>query len=782
MSDTDHGKVQSHPQGTDMSDNRGRIWQKFRHKIRRPRTEPTKRALSKDWLVMMGWHFRTFTPCFITGAILWLNISDYAIGREIGAGSSATDVVLGVATGCAKIHEILMVLGLLNIARQAIQRGLTQGGILLGLLGAEKSLQNVVFVFKPEFRAALKYGFSGRGPQTKKIRQIVAVMFVVCSLCTVVGPASYVMMVPKLGLFEGKQLELNGTVYTFGSRCYPYIMINPALAVQNMDPYKGTEPSGLSSRDEYASPNNNMTHRYKNWGYPVTVNTKWPSKERYITGNWTGETNFTTTLLQDSIAINRTIEEEYRAPKKLAQSPAQAVTDITALSLKPVCRERERRRRQPDTNSTDFTFRSVGSNHIDGSDIDSRRLLLLYKLDGQTGLGADISTINITKIWITEGSMEKANSNFTDTILVVLQHDANDSLIVCSNEATMRNTKAISTAVSFDPDPSDFKNSEEHRDYFLSQNNGSPPRKVLYHKEWLDYIHSYNLTYGDDIYVNGPTAPRSILKPPQNTDLSLWAEGCAQINWSNYTSPDPARFELAIGGAFLSVISRISPSDTQYTSLYDVNLMINRSQSSMNTIDYIFREVHYPPELMIERETECQYNTTVITISHNAYGYKWKSISKILSMVALLLHVIIAIVGSLWQSRKGGGVIQAWGTVAEYGTLCLGTNPDNALLGNACAGITSNTTLQTLVGVRETYASIGNERGSKHLELMVLSKEAEAGNNLRIGTGRYGVSESKIKEVFGVTPVSSPGPVAPSPPPTSGSPPHDVDAVLTSRQ
>lgn len=101
--------------------------------------------------------------------------------------------------------------------------------------------------------------------------------------------------------------------------------------------------------------------------------------------------------------------------------------------------------------------------------------------------------------------MERTNNNFTDTILVVLANDAsNDSLIVCSNEATMRNTKAISTAVRFDP--SEFRNSSDHRDYFLSQNSSSPPQKVLYHKEWLDYIHNYTGAYDNYIYANDSTA------------------------------------------------------------------------------------------------------------------------------------------------------------------------------------------------------------------------------------------------------------------------------------
>lgn len=76
---------------------------------------------------------------------------------------------------CAKLHEILIVAGLLSIVRQAIQRGLTQGGMLLGLLGDEKSLQTVLFICSQEFRPAFRYGFS-EGPRSlkMKIRRIVS--------------------------------------------------------------------------------------------------------------------------------------------------------------------------------------------------------------------------------------------------------------------------------------------------------------------------------------------------------------------------------------------------------------------------------------------------------------------------------------------------------------------------------------------------------------------------------------------------------------------------------
>lgn len=96
------------------------------------------------------------------------------------------------------------------------------------------------------------------------------------------------------------------------------------------------------------------------------------------------------------------------------------------------------------------------------------------------------------------------------------------------------------------------------------------------------------------------------------------------------------------------------------------------------------------------------------------------------------------------------------GTVAEYGTLCLGTNPDKALLENTCAGIKSKATLQTLVGVRETSAS----GGSKHLELTILPMNHGQGEEKMVNTYKYGASRGELKEI--VTPVPSPLPFSSS--------------------
>lgn len=72
---------------------------------------------------------------------------------------------------------------------------------------------------------------------------------------------------------------------------------------------------------------------------------------------------------------------------KYEGSPTQIVTDITEISLKTVCRRRERRVRRPDTNLTDFFPKPVGQDPNYGPEIHSSRLLLLHELNGKRSWG-----------------------------------------------------------------------------------------------------------------------------------------------------------------------------------------------------------------------------------------------------------------------------------------------------------------------------------------------------------------------------------------------------------
>ncbi|KAH8145953.1 uncharacterized protein LAJ45_10095 [Morchella importuna] len=723
MSNINHEGAQLHQREPDVPNRgSGRILQRLWDKMHSPRTEPTKKALSRGWWVRIRWHFWTLTPCLITGVLLWLNLSNFSTGREIAIGRrnpEVTSFVLGVVAGCAKAHEIIMVVGLLNIARQAIQRGLTQGGTLLGLLGAEKSLSTVLFISSLEFRAAWKYGFS-EGPRKLKIkiRKIVVVIVVVCCLCTVVGPATYVLMVPRLNWFDDKPLAWNHPNYTYGiyPRCCPYILINPSLVYSNLtdttedtrgDLYTFGTPEfpnynywqavpTFDLRDGTPYTNNNTNpenrtmshvHHYMNLGLPVTVNTTWSpgrsldARERKAKNG----TIFSTAWIFDIDLATYALKSLYQPAPKYALAPLRLIADMTGIWSETTCRRRISKT-VPGSNSS-FSFESVTSGSIGGSEVPSSRLILLYDKKNITYMGSHEADVNISKIWITEGWVEGDRSDFTNKLMVVLQDDnSTGTVIVCSNVVTLRSVKATSATTPFDANELD--GSSGSLNYFPVGNPSSTTteRKLLYHKEWLDSINSVRPGNGqgdDDIrqYPNWTVPPaREPLEPTQNSALQLWAEWIAQLKWSNYSDPDPTLLELGVGGAFISVISRLYPSNTQYSPVI---------------------QDHYGDD--------------------GEFSNSFKSGGP---PDALMAEPMIEFLGSLWQLRRGGTIIKAWGTVAEYGTLCLGTSPERAPLENACAGIKSGTTLQTLVGIREID---GAGAGSGvNLELTVLPPEPEA--------------------------------------------------------
>ncbi|KAI5838884.1 hypothetical protein DFP73DRAFT_616320 [Morchella snyderi] len=778
MNNGEHGSGQSQPLDVYVP-NRGGIRQWLRDKIIcGPSAEPAKKALSKSWGVIICWHFWTFTPCLVTGVLLWLNISNFSIGREIGAARrdpEVTSFVLGVTAVCAKAHEILMVVGLLNIARQAIQRGLTQGGTLLGLVGAEKSLSTVIFISTKEFRTALRYGFS-KGPRKLKmeIRKIVALIVVVCTLCTVVGPATYVLMIPRLNWFEDIPLRWNQPEYTiYGSRCCPNILINPQLIYSNLTeevergdriifetPYPDynywqaiSTPGFLGNSGEpqlsegTTDGRESHVHRYTNLDFTVTVNTTWsPGRSLDTRESATKDgTTFSTAWLLDVVSVNVAIDGLYTQRPKHDLAPIRFLADVTGVWSETICR----RRSKIESGPSNFSFESVRSGSISGSEVPSSRLILLYDKKNLTNVGAHEDHVNISKIWITEGWVEGGPSDFTNELMVVLQDDKSiDTVIVCSNVVTLKTAKAASSTLRFDA--TQLSENSGNLDYFpiKSETSNTTERKLLYHKEWLDSINGIREVKSDNdtsasvqyLYPSWTVPPpRETPEPTLNPKLRLWAEAIAQLKWSNTESTeDPTPLELGVGGAFISIISRILPSKTQYTSALNMD-------PGEDTYTYSFMAGQLPGNLKAEAMIKCEDIQPTLQASHYVYGYQWKTISKILSMVVLLLHSLVAIFGSFWQWRRGG-VIKAWGTVAEYGTLCLGTSPERAPLENACAGIKSGTTLQTLVGVRETSGQHGDQTNSKHLELTVISSENEVGDQgdaPKIGN-KYGVTSPPV--------------------------------------
>lgn len=622
--------------------------------------------------------------------------------------------MLAALQGFAKAHEVIMLIGLVNIVQQAIQRALMRDGILLGLIGAELSLGGIFFIISQEFRAAFSYGVSD-WRKHRNIFILVWLILLVCILSLVVGPASAVLMVPKLDWFFEQELQFKvPEEYTYFKPCYPYIQIDPRLGGESdyhnavtlntpffepIPDYWGYSMFGRNHSDTgtWSSENKQVTHQFRNGGVPVTVNssTSW-NRSLDINSDWKGETNFSTALQNDVFFVLFSLID-YEPALKNVESSARFVVDITGIDTSTVCRKRQKLSCNSSgiitDDGLDWCFKSVTSNTSEGPLLRSQDLLLLSD-------GDSIYTRNSTKFWITEGPRTPTNNKFTDTIVFVL-YDTDDptSLVVCSNSATLDTITASSYKKQFDA-----QQVQTHGDlyYFKSDNKTAfvPPKSILYHENWLDMIYHdvpENAT-GYPLELKNNTYPRrNTSQVTRNPDLKAWATGIKDANetagfsiqFDDSLGEEAGMVEIVVGGAFITILSRIMPSYMQYTASGDWN-------SSDPSI-----RAHYPAELMPEGIIDCQYINQTLSVYHLVYGYNAKSTAIILSMVVLFIHCGVAVLGSLWQIRRGS-IIREWNSVPEYGMLFLGTDKGRAEIRNTCAGIGSKETLQRLVVFEES--------------------------------------------------------------------------------
>lgn len=92
--------------------------------------EPKHIASIHPWAVLR-WHIWAILSLTGTAVLLWLNFSQYAIGGEIGNSRRQTTDILGTFQLLIKIHELLIVASLANIAHQLLIGNLLKDGIIL---------------------------------------------------------------------------------------------------------------------------------------------------------------------------------------------------------------------------------------------------------------------------------------------------------------------------------------------------------------------------------------------------------------------------------------------------------------------------------------------------------------------------------------------------------------------------------------------------------------------------------------------------------------------------
>lgn len=186
------------------------------------RTEPKKAVFSYKPRALIFWHRWTVLSVTASVTLIYLNLTEYAIGREVGANPAGTANILGALQLMIKAHELSIVASLYRIARQWIHGCLmdVSSGTVLGLVGAERSLAVPSFLISHEYRAAVMSVFSDHSRWA-----LVTFLFVGCILSSLAGPASGALMIPRVGWFFEKEL-----IYlNMPSDDYPNLLIDPRL-------------------------------------------------------------------------------------------------------------------------------------------------------------------------------------------------------------------------------------------------------------------------------------------------------------------------------------------------------------------------------------------------------------------------------------------------------------------------------------------------------------------------------------------------------------------------
>lgn len=172
-----------------------------------------KAIISNRLTDILGWHIWTILALIGTTILLYLNFSEYSIGGDLGGSQSSSANIIGILQVVIKVHELVIVASLVAIAHQLILSNLMSSGLLLGLLGAEGSLTTPSFLISAQFWHALGYGFRSiyspggleNGPDRPariRILGLVFFLFLSCLIASLAGPASGVLMIPRVDWFH----------------------------------------------------------------------------------------------------------------------------------------------------------------------------------------------------------------------------------------------------------------------------------------------------------------------------------------------------------------------------------------------------------------------------------------------------------------------------------------------------------------------------------------------------------------------------------------------------
>lgn len=714
-------------------------------------SDAPKAIISKRLYDLLGWHCWTVISLSGTVSLLVLNFREYAIGGELGADSGSSANILGALQLVIKLHELAITANVFGIAQQWILSDLLAGGLLLGLLGAEWSLSTPSFLISQSYRLTLTYAAQGilatngemRPDRARRLRMLwlALFMFLACVICSLAGPASGVLMIPRVEWFLHQQLKFKAS----NRGTIPNIMIGTATGqidgVAFSESNVLTIPGGFvglgldywtnfvdTVRNNIRPPEELSVHKFLDFDGDMFVNTT-GSGNRELSAEWSGGTRITTAFKRAGMFNGTTTVSELRDVRS-GWKGLKATRSTHGLDAWVTCRAREKiacdslAGNQSDVmifgNRSEpvWCYLNVNKENNTGTLRTSKNLLLSY--EGPEDRGEP-------RVWITEGPRTDRSSHYSDSIEVVFEKSAIDpksvvegrftyGLTVCSFSGMLVAAVSTSYGVLYSAEQVEYL---DH--VVLANGSTAPPRKLLFHKNWLDraygfdpnvpysYYANYSIPEESMIYPDNFTYPTRPGTTPTNNTFGLFGWHIALVPmFERVDKPGlaPARreafqVEMVVGGALTYMLSWIFPSDSEYSMSYDqIPDEFRLGQKESWPIEYVW------------------------TLYTEGYGFRLSSRTGYLGVVVLVLHAVIAIGAWLWQLIMRRKVIRAWNSVSDYTLLGAGSPSLVMAYPNTCAGISGEGALQSLVVVGETIPPPGAAT-TPHLELVSVEHAAQ---------------------------------------------------------
>lgn len=464
-------------------------------------------------------------------------------------------------------------------------------GIILGLLGAESALADPSFIVSAEYQHALRIGFRGafgfgfgkreNSPVHRKVFGLALFILWASALSALAGPASAVLMIPRV---DWNYFDKRAYTPPISDNMFPNVMISTSDSDSDLWDGYPQYFLGLEYWDYYFANSgwnetnlDDLNHDFGDVGSTVYINTT-GTYNRELHDEWDGGTVITC-MMQDGF---QQIQDNTWAVMRMDQigkgwRGLKSTVNINALNASVTSRNRDKIPCNATAVLSDLDWCYMGVDRsYSGPDTLRRGQDLL--------LAADYEYIlDNSRVWITEGPRSVENQHYSESIEVVFEGrpsletpEAVFDLTVCSFSGAL--VAGIGTA----PGARDTPQKVELFDYALRSNGSrAKPRKLLFHKNWLDHAHAIEIPLPDELPESTtntsvtdpfsfPQRPRTYA--PRYNLLGMFGNntrkaGSRSNALGNQTQALP--IEVVVGGALTYLLVWTPTAVSQYSMQYN---------------------------------------------------------------------------------------------------------------------------------------------------------------------------------------------------------------------